>query len=201
MHIGLMGYARSGKDTVGAYLTAKHGYRRVSFADPLKEAALKLDTWIDAGAVPTGPAMCRRLSELVAEWGWERSKDEYPEVRRFLQHLGQSIRDLDEGFWLRTALRKVDDAEEIGLPCVVTDVRYPNELAALRRRGFHLVFIDRPGVGPVNDHISEMAVAPADADEQLFNGGSLDVLTTRTEEVWERLVDNASRRHYARSFD
>ncbi|MEV7855128.1 hypothetical protein [Streptomyces sp. NPDC088183] len=197
MHIGLMGYARSGKDTVGAYLTAKHGYRRVSFADPLKEAALRLDPIVSSGV--SGDL---RLSHVMdAGHGWEGAKDRFPEVRRFLQHLGQSIRDLDEGFWVRQALRKVDEAEEIGLPCVITDVRYPNEVTVLRRRGFHLVFIDRPGVGPVNDHISETAVAPADADEQLFNGGSLDVLTTRTEELWERLVDNAFRRHYARSFD
>src|SRR5690606_2560032 len=42
-HIGLMGYARSGKDTAGAMLHADLGYRRVSFADPVREMALALD--------------------------------------------------------------------------------------------------------------------------------------------------------------
>ncbi|MFE6494113.1 hypothetical protein [Streptomyces sp. NPDC057747] len=194
-----MGYARSGKDTVGAYLTEKHGYRRVSFADPLREAALKLDPIVDWDS--NGSGLEIRLSEEVGLIGWERAKDRFDEVRRILQHMGQTIRDLDPDFWIRQALRKVDEAEGIGLPCVITDVRYPNEVEALRRRGFYLVHIDRPGVGPANDHASETSIRPDDADERLHNIGTLDELTTCVEEMWARLHDTASRRHYARSYD
>ncbi|WP_326742595.1 deoxynucleotide monophosphate kinase family protein [Streptomyces sp. NBC_01768] len=193
MHIGLMGYARSGKDTVGAYLTEAHGYRRVSFADPLREAALKLDPIVSA-------EQDARLSEVIDLEGWESVKDRYPEVRRILQYMGQGVRDLDPDFWIRQALRKVDDAEAIGLPCVITDVRYPNEVEALRRRGFHLVCVQRPGVEPVNGHISETAVTPDDADELLINGGTIDALNTLVERLWEGVHNTASRRHYSRSY-
>jgi hypothetical protein len=37
--VGLVGYARSGKDTFAAAL----GYRRLAFADPLKELALAVN--------------------------------------------------------------------------------------------------------------------------------------------------------------
>lgn len=198
MHIGLMGRARSGKDTAGAYLTEAHGYRRVSFADPLREAALKLDPIIDPDASDYGAAT---LSMVVGDFGWERAKDDYPEVRRILQHMGQGVRDLDPEFWIRQALRKVDEAEGTGLPCVVTDVRYPNEVAALHRRGFHLVYIDRPGVGPANNHVSESAVDPGCADEVILNDGDLHALSVKVEQAWRLAYDRNVRRQYSRSYD
>ncbi len=35
--IGLMGYARSGKDTIAKFLVSRLGFKRLSFADTLKE--------------------------------------------------------------------------------------------------------------------------------------------------------------------
>ncbi|MFE3144756.1 hypothetical protein [Streptomyces scopuliridis] len=199
MHVGLMGYARSGKDTAGEYLTREHGYRRVSFADPLREAAWEIDPYISVNA---WPEFARRLSDKVAgPNSWERVKDEYPEVRRFLQTLGQSIRNLDEDFWVRQALKRVDEVEALALPAVVTDVRYPNEVTALRRRGFHLIYVDRPGTGPVNGHVSESAVSSTDADETVSNDGTVADFYTRVEVAWQRIYDRNSRRHYGRSYE
>lgn len=39
--IAFMGHARSGKDTAGRYLVENHGFRRVSFADPVRESLLR----------------------------------------------------------------------------------------------------------------------------------------------------------------
>ncbi|MFB7063701.1 hypothetical protein [Streptomyces sp. NPDC056300] len=171
----------------------------MSFADPLKEAALKLDPIVVTDEGYWG-VEGQRLAEVVDGHGWEAAKDRFPEVRRILQHMGQGVRDLDEGFWIRQAFRKVDDAEEIGLPCVITDVRYPNEVSSLRRRGFRLVFIDRPGVGPVNGHVSESAVGPDDADEVVVNDADVSALTAKIEAVWRLSYDRNARRHYARSY-
>ncbi len=46
---------------------------------------------------------------------------------------------------------------ELGVPIitVVSDMRYRNEAQAIRHRGGVLIRIERPGVGPINDHISE----------------------------------------------
>lgn len=95
MNIGLIGRARAGKDTVGAWLTENRGYERVAFADPLKAAALKLNPITEVDA--TGEYY--RLASDVSEFGWERTKDETPEVRRILQELGASIRTIDPEFW------------------------------------------------------------------------------------------------------
>jgi dephospho-CoA kinase len=48
MIIGLSGYARSGKDTVAELLCLNYGFRRISFADPMREAILILNPKIDS---------------------------------------------------------------------------------------------------------------------------------------------------------
>jgi hypothetical protein len=100
--VGLLGLKRSGKDTFAARLVEAHGFTRIAFADPLKEAALALDP-IVVSANSWDPE--RRLSDVVEAEGWEAAK-EVPEVRRTLQNLGVAIRGLDEDFWLRVAIRR-----------------------------------------------------------------------------------------------
>ncbi|MCM2391721.1 hypothetical protein [Streptomyces albipurpureus] len=200
-NIGIIGRARTGKDTAGQWLIDNRGYRRVAFADPLKEAALNLDPLIeqiDMAFLGVDERPDVRLSDLVGSYGWEESK-EVPEVRRLLQELGASIRAIDEVFWLRTALKNVTAANENGTPCVITDVRYPNEAVALKRAGFHLVYIDRPDV-PHLDHESEGALTAEDADHVIPNTTDVPTFLLLVESVADRITDIESRRHYGRSY-
>jgi hypothetical protein len=125
-------------------------------------------------------------------FGWERAKEEQ-EVRRILQEFGASVRALDEDFWLRLALKSTQEANEAGVPVVITDVRYRNEAESLRRSGFHLVHIERPGV-PQMDHESENSLVPADADFTLFNDGSVRDLQADLEAIWGTVHAHESRR-------
>lgn len=193
-NIGLIGKARSGKDSAAAHLVATLSYTRLAFADPLKELALRVNPIVAAYGAPAqrpGPAdWYTRLGDVVNSIGWERAKDEYPEVRRILQHIGQAQREIDEDFWLRELLRKVKAAADWRMPVVVTDVRYRNEAESLRRVGFQLVRIIRPpapltaeqiarGPKPVPaaaQHSSETELDDFAADVEIVNGGSLDAL-------------------------
>jgi len=178
-NIALMGRARSGKDSVAAHLVARFAYGRIAFADPLREAALKIDPWM-----PVGYAMNTRLSSMVERHGWEYAKDAYPEVRRLLQHIGQTVRDYDEDFWLNVAARKISGAAGWGIPVVVTDVRYPNEYDALRRAGFTMVRVVRPSEAPPaphGNHVSETALDGHEADVTVYNTSTLDELRARAE--------------------
>ncbi|GAA3018448.1 deoxynucleotide monophosphate kinase family protein [Streptomyces fulvorobeus] len=195
-NVGIIGRARVGKDTAGAWLVDNRGYRRIGFADALKEAALKMDPII--GTHWEGSQLVQdRLSRVVRNLGWERSK-EMREVRRILQELGAAVRALDEDFWLRTAMAKVQAANESGVPVVITDVRYPNEAASLRRAGFHLVYIVRPDVEQLN-HESEGALTAHDADYHIFNDEDVTALHRQVEAVADTVSRIESRRHYARS--
>ncbi|MFJ3248332.1 hypothetical protein [Streptomyces sp. NPDC086782] len=192
-NIGIIGRARVGKDTAGAWLVENRGYRRVALADPLKAAALELDPIVEV----TGVGDYYRLGEEVARWGWEGVKDDTPEVRRILQELGRAIRTLDPDFWLRAALKKTQEANDAGVPVVITDVRYPNEAASLRRAGFHLIHIHRPDV-PQLDHESEGALGTGDAGYTLLNTGTIRQLHVDLEAIVDRIYALESRKHLAR---
>lgn len=182
-NIALCGKARSGKDTVAAYLVAEHGYTRLAFADPLKDMALELNPFV---AYVAGEQF--RLAYLVERYGWDNAKDMFPEIRRVLQHMGQGVRQRDRSFWIRALLR---DAVQVPGPTVVTDVRYPNELAAMQRAGFEPVRISRPGAGlsgAAGQHDSETALDTAPM-RTLFNDGSLDLLNARTDALVSRLAN------------
>ncbi|MEU1200126.1 hypothetical protein ABZ446_28425 [Streptomyces sp. NPDC005813] len=196
-NIGIIGRARVGKDTAGKWLVDNRGYRRIGFADALKDAALKVDPIVEYEQLPMGGHLPWNLKELVALHGWELVKDNFPEVRRILQELGAAVRAIDEDFWLRAAMTKVMEANEAGVPVVITDVRYPNEAASLKRAGFHLVYINRPDV-PQLQHESEGALGAEDADYVIRNDGPIDHLHNGVEFVADHIYDIESARHFAR---
>jgi hypothetical protein len=174
-NIGLIGKARSGKDTAALHLVRTRAYTRLAFADPLKEMALSIDPLI-----PSVERIHVRLSTLIRDVGWEYAKDTYPEVRRILQHTGQTVREYDDEFWLTAMRRKLNNAEAWNLPVVVSDVRYPNEADMLRSRGFRLVRIIRSTGTAVTMrearaamHASETALDDFAADVTITNVGSV----------------------------
>lgn len=195
-NVGILGRANVGKDTAGAWLVDNRGYRRIGFADPLKEAALKLDPII--GTHWEGSQLVQdRLARIVRNLGWERAK-EMREVRRILQELGAAVRAIDEDFWLRAAMKRVQEANEAGVPAVITDVRYPNEAASLKRAGFHLIYIERPDVEQLI-HESEGALGSEDADYRIENTGDVYDLQQEMSIVADHVYNIESRRHFARS--
>ncbi len=173
--VAFMGRARSGKDTAGAFLMGRHGYKRLALADPLKVMALDIDPVIPTGHGGTDPV---RLSLLVRDVGWEYAKTHFPEVRRILQNVGQANRDRDPDYWLRFLMTQIDGARGFGYNVVVTDVRYPNEAVALREIGFKLIRIERPAMQRVSvpQHISETALDDFAPHVHLINDSTPEAL-------------------------
>ncbi|MEU3050904.1 hypothetical protein ABZ705_31150 [Streptomyces sp. NPDC006984] len=116
------------------------------------------------------------LTDLAFEvdtYGWSEVKERYEEVRQMLQRLGteggRAI--LGEDVWVDALFR---DYEIWDRPTVITDVRFPNEAQAIKRRGGLVVQVVRPGVNPIQDsaHISERALDGWTFDAQLVNDGT-----------------------------
>lgn len=172
--IGLTGVAGSGKDTV-AELLAPYNFKRVAFADPLRELLYKLNPAIDEEADPDVGSS--RLAEIVDWFGWDVAKRSYPEIRELLQRLGAGGRDvISSTVWINAALLKASGILVEGSNVVVTDVRYPNEIDAVRGYGGEVWRVVRPGTGPVNDHETETLLDKFDVDRVLVNNGTIDDL-------------------------
>jgi dephospho-CoA kinase len=81
MIIGLSGYAQSGKDTVAELLCLNYGFKRISFALPMRDAIYTLNPLVEG---------TNRIVDLVDEYGWDVAKAN-PEVRRLLQVFGTDV--------------------------------------------------------------------------------------------------------------
>lgn len=169
MIVGITGYARSGKDTLAKSLRLRHGFHRIAFADKLKELALGTDPiiyWDKHYEFPVS------LSSLVASLGWDRAK-EYPEVRQYLQRLGDHCRNtFGDDVWIRATLATLHSLQDAGHHIVYTDVRYPNEADFIRSKGGLIIKVVRPGVQPANNHVTEKNVDLIQEDVLLHNDGS-----------------------------
>jgi hypothetical protein len=178
--IGLLGKARSGKDTFARGLVER-GYTRVAFADPLRELVEEINPIIGLDASHPdvgGTYRVQRLGDaLAALGGWESLKDTPygPEARRLLQQSGQAVRRLDEGFWLRAGMEKAHEAAYRGSGgAVITDVRYTNEADAIQEAGGVLVRIVRPGLESTDTHSSETELDRYPVDFTVRNSGTAE---------------------------
>lgn len=187
MILGLSGYARVGKDTVGSILVEQHGFKRVAFADALRKLALEINPLLGQGTL--------RLADVVNAHDWEHAKTYFPETRIFLQRLGVAVRDeIHRDYWVNRAL---DKALESHRPVVITDVRFTNELKAIRKHFGRVVRIERPGFGPANDHVSETELAGVEHDAVILNAGTVDELALQVAQVLDELGFTARDREHA----
>jgi len=160
MIVGIGHIKQVGKSTAAQALCAQLGFHEISFAGPLKELAYKMDPLVQSG-VPTNIGAGRgRLQWVINSLGWDRAKEQMPEVRRLLQNLGVAAREtFGEDFWIDMAFR-VDRVENV----VISDVRFQNEFNAIKDRGGMLIKIIRPGREAAG-HISETELLSVPDDE------------------------------------
>lgn len=176
--IGLSGWARSGKDTVADFLVKNKGYSKVSFADPMREALLRLSPDITYGDMRGVP-----LNSVIREASdWELVKEFSPQIRPLMQRLGTEVgREMfGQNFWVDLAIDRIPDGSKV----VFADVRFPNEAQAVKNLGGQVWRIMREGVLPANDHISEHALNDYhDFDELILNDGSLADLEAKVKNI------------------
>lgn len=169
--IGLTGPTGSGKDTVADHLAGVHGFVRLALADPIRhglQAMLKLPDEVFSG---------RDLKELPVTW-IGRSP------RQLMQTLGTEWgrRHIDDDIWMRVADRRIKTILQ-GWPhvsgIVVTDIRFANEAAWLRRSGgyiWHITGRSLPPAGEAAAHSSEAGIVYQPGDVIIANVGTIDDL-------------------------
>ena len=188
--IGIIGKKGHGKDSVGDVFIEGLNYRRVAFADRIKEMVhVGLDI---PREVLWGPASVKEM--IHPRWGVS--------VRHMLQTLGTEWgrRLIHTDIWIKLALEtdipRIEKAEG-EQKWIVTDVRFPNEVQLLREHGFTLVKVVRPGYDAriaeqakkegweerlmeERAHASEALVDGLEYDMSIVNDGTLLDLREKT---------------------
>ena len=200
MIIGICGFIGSGKDTVADYLVNVHEFRRESFAGTLKDAVAAVFGW-DRTMIEGRTKASREWREQVDPWWSERLGREIT-PRWVLQVWGTEVcrHGFHDDIWiasLENKLRQVKDN------VVISDVRFPNELKAIKNAGG---FILRTHRGPrpewfsdalldnyngtthmkekyPNVHFSEWALVGSDIDEPVDNNGTMDALFSQVDNI------------------
>lgn len=141
MIVGFVGFIGSGKDTAADYLVNSHGFRRDSFAATLKDAVSAVFGW-DRTLLEGRTAASREWRDQVDTWWSKRLNIAHLTPRWVLQHWGTDVlrRGFNDDIWIASLenkmLRTTDNI-------VISDVRFPNEIKAIRQAGGRVFRIKR----------------------------------------------------------
>lgn len=171
--IGISGAARSGKDTAADYLVKAFGFRKFSFAAPIKEGV---------------KAMFGLTEDHVNGHLKEKILDDLGVSPRFLMQTlgtewGRKIVHTDA--WLIAAQRQLSLLKEKGVKFVVIpDVRFENEASFIRDNGGVMLHVSRDDCEQVLNHESENGVSLMPGDFQVANNKTIVEFCYRVDTIF-----------------
>lgn len=172
MLIGITGKKRSGKDTIGEYLVAHHGYTKVGFADLVKQSIAAL-FGIDIEIVD------RLKDEPSAEVDLTFGKHVLARMsfRHFIQRYAtEAHRDVfSRDFWVGLLMDRVPEFT------VICDVRFENEAQAIIDAEGVIWQVERPGYISEDTHESEAGIPDELITKRFINEGTIQDLQQQVE--------------------
>jgi hypothetical protein len=205
--VGFVGFISSGKDTAADYLVNYHQFRRDSFANALKDAVSAVFGW-DRVLLEGRTAESREWREKVDTWWADRLNMPDLTPRWVLQHWGTEVcrQGFHDDIWIASLEHRILKTRD---NIVITDVRFPNEITAIRNAGGIVVRIKRGpdpewyqdainvNAGPTNMswaiskwkieelkiHASETAWIGLPTDATINNDSTIDHLFSQLEQL------------------
>lgn len=139
--IGIVGFIGSGKDTIADHLVKNFEFVRDSFAAPLKDAAAAVFGWNRLMLEGT-TAESREWRNQVDTWWAERLQIPNLTPRWVLQHWGTEVlrESFHDDIWIASLEHRLASANH---NTVISDVRFPNEMLAIKRAQGTLIRVVR----------------------------------------------------------
>ena len=167
--IAVLGQMRAGKDTVAELFKEKQEFIEMKFSDGIS-------------------AIIRTYFPDALEFG---------KPRQHYQHIGQSLRLLDEDVWINRLDKRLQSmsAEH---SVIVTDVRQENEVKYLKEQGFTIVKVvaeDSVRIQRIEaegdvfspamfEHETEQGILKYDCDFLINNSGTYPELQEQVDNIW-----------------
>ena len=158
MIIGLIGNKRVGKDTFADYLVEKYNFRKIAFADPIKNGVKILFDLSDE-------QLNGNLKEVIDK-RWNRTP------RQILQEIGTDYcrKNYGEDIWIKRMKYELSKSKDTNI--VISDIRFPNEAEAVREMGGYLIKIIRNNIEISDKHISEQLIETISFNNSIKNDGT-----------------------------
>lgn len=168
--IGITGKKHSGKTEASNFIIMRHGFTKVSFADPLKHMLWSLgltkeQLWGDEKEVPLdilgGQTGRHAMQTLGTEWGREL---------------------IHEDIWINAWAHTI---QKHRTPVVVDDLRFLNEAKIIKKLGGVILKINRLNNDSNDSHSSETEMNEIYHTEEIFNDGSIIELGAKISEFFD----------------
>jgi hypothetical protein len=197
MIIGICGLIGSGKDTIADILVTGYNFKKISFADPLKDSVSAMFSWP------------RHLLEGDTEYSraWREQLDEfwsnelgYPVTPRLvLQKIGTDCmrEKFHKEIWVTLLKKKLIDYPDTNW--VISDVRFYNELMMIRNQGGTVIetqrgnmpewaknYVER-GIVPDNIHPSEYQLLNSSMTYTIQNNGTIQELKNQVSNLLDAI--------------
>ena len=144
MIIGLVGFIGSGKGTVADLLVSNHGFIKESFANSVKDAVSAVFGW--DRILLEGDTTESRVWREKPDQFWSKKLGKEFSPRLALQLMGtEAGRDVfHTDIWVHTVERRCSPNKNY----VIADVRFPNEIKAIKDMGGKVLRVKR-GTDPI----------------------------------------------------
>lgn len=128
--VGLLGYSKSGKDTVADFLVSNYGYKKIKFADILKQM---LNNHFKELVVEDLKNKKVSISFSEIDFFVEEDRVLKQKLRPYMIWLGETLKQKNGmQFFVNKTLQGIGDAKKI----VIADIRRENELDLFRGNNF-----------------------------------------------------------------
>lgn len=201
MIIGIRGFIGVGKDTTANCFVDLFGYKKLSFADSLKDAVSAIFGW-DRSLLQGDTEESRTFREIPdLYWSKVLGRVDFT-PRQAMQLMGTEAgrKVFGADLWIGSTLKKAQAHEKT----VIADCRFPNETAAIRAAGGKIVWVVRGNLpewysiaslenvdlqkGSMRSafpdvHLSEWALVGEKADVLLINDYTMEDLPAIVKQV------------------
>lgn len=187
MLIGIVGFAGSGKDTIGNILVSDFNFRKLSFASKLKDVVSILFNW--PRHLLEGDTEESRIFRETPDEFWSCIFQREISPRYMLQYFGTDVcqNHLYLNIWVDSLLLGISDTDDV----VISDVRFLNEIEAIKKRNGIIIRVKR------NDDpiwFNNLKQSNESERKRLYNqiGLHISELDWIRKNVWQYEIENYS---------